>query len=96
MNVTRGKREQAEDERADGRGPSVMPERFAPTRVAMLSNLTEGWYELRLDTNEDYVEDVTWRFTSPVDSAGTQHVQLAELTGREATDRDAKGRIGVG
>jgi hypothetical protein len=25
---------------------SVMPERGAPTRVAMLSNFTEGWYEL--------------------------------------------------
>jgi hypothetical protein len=52
-----------------------------------------GYYELRLDTNEDYVEDITWRFTFPVDSAGTQHVQVAELTGWEATDRNAKGRI---
>ena len=33
------------------------------------------------------------RFTFPVDSAGTQHVQVAELTGKEATDRNAKGRI---
>jgi hypothetical protein len=52
-----------------------------------------GYYELRLDTNEDYVEDITWRFTFPVDSAGTQHVVVAELTGRQATDRNAKGRI---
>jgi Domain of unknown function (DUF4331) len=52
-----------------------------------------GYYELKLDTNGDYVEDITWRFTFPVDSAGTQHVQVAELTGREATDRNAKGRI---
>ena len=52
-----------------------------------------GFYELRLDTDEDYVEDITWRFTFPVDSAGTQHVQVAELRGREATDRNAKGRI---
>lgn len=52
-----------------------------------------GYYELRLDTNEDYVEDITWRFTFPVDSAGTQHVQVAELTGKEASDRNAKGRI---
>jgi hypothetical protein len=52
-----------------------------------------GYYELKVDTNEDYVEDITWRFTFPVDSAGTQHVQVAELTGKEATDRNAKGRI---
>jgi Domain of unknown function (DUF4331) len=52
-----------------------------------------GYYELKLDTNEDLVEDITWRFTFPVDSAGIQHVVVAELTGREATDRHAKGRI---
>src|SRR5271170_4838481 len=52
-----------------------------------------GYYELRLDTNGDYVEDITWRFTFPVDSAGTQYVQVAELTGAEATDRNATGRI---
>jgi hypothetical protein len=52
-----------------------------------------GYYELKLDTDEDYVEDITWRFTFPVDSDGTQHVQVAELTGREATDRNAKGTI---
>src|SRR6202046_3505053 len=52
-----------------------------------------GYYELKLDTNEDYVEDITWRFTFPVDSAGVQHVVVAELTGRQATDRNARGRI---
>jgi hypothetical protein len=52
-----------------------------------------GYYELKLDTNGDYVEDITWRFTFPVDAAGTQHVQVAELTGREAADRNARGRI---
>jgi Domain of unknown function (DUF4331) len=52
-----------------------------------------GYYELKIDTNEDYVEDITWRFTFPVDSAGTQHVQVAELTGKEATSRTTKGRI---
>jgi hypothetical protein len=49
-----------------------------------------GYYELKVDTNEDLVEDITWRFTFPVDSAGVQHVVVAELTGREATDRNAK------
>jgi hypothetical protein len=33
-----------------------------------------GYYELKVDTNQDLVEDITWRFTFPVDSAGTQHV----------------------
>jgi hypothetical protein len=46
-----------------------------------------------LFTNGDLVEDITWRFTFPVDSAGVQHVVVAELTGREATDRNAPGRI---
>src|SRR6202045_4957561 len=52
-----------------------------------------GYYELKVDTNEDLVEDITWRFTFPVDSAVVQHVVVAELTGRQATDRNAKGRI---
>src|SRR5450755_3736234 len=52
-----------------------------------------GYYELKVDTNEDLVEDITWRFTFPVDSAGIQHVVVAELTGREATDRNTPGRI---
>jgi hypothetical protein len=52
-----------------------------------------GYYELKLDTDGDYVEDITWRFTFPVDSSGTQHLQVAELTGKEATDRNAEGRI---
>jgi hypothetical protein len=36
-----------------------------------------GYYELKVDTNEDLVEDITWRFTFPVDSAGVQHVVVA-------------------
>ena len=40
-----------------------------------------GYYELKVDTNQDLVEDITWRFTFPVDSAGVQHVVVAELTG---------------
>ena len=52
-----------------------------------------GYYELKVDTNEDLIEDITWRFTFPVDSAGVQHVVVAELRGREATDRNASGRI---
>jgi len=52
-----------------------------------------GYYELRLDTNGDFVEDITWRFRFPVDSSGTQHVQVEQLTGAAATDRTAKGKI---
>ena len=52
-----------------------------------------GYYELKVDTNGDLVEDITWRFTFPVNSAGVQHVVVAELRGRDATDRNAKGRI---
>src|SRR6476661_8526814 len=39
-----------------------------------------GYYELKVDTNQDLVEDITWRFTFPVDSVGVQHVVVAELT----------------
>src|ERR1700751_1415322 len=52
-----------------------------------------GYYELKVDTNQDLAEDITWRFTFPAGPAGVQHVVVAELTGREATDRDAPGRI---
>jgi len=52
------------------------------------------FYELKLDLNDDFVEDITWRFTfSPPDSAGTQYVQVAQLTGPEATSRTAPGTI---
>lgn len=35
------------------------------------------FYELKLDLNDDFVEDITWRFTFPSDSTGTQYVQLS-------------------
>jgi len=52
-----------------------------------------GYYELRMDLNGDLVEDFTWRFTFPVDSTGAQHVQIAQLTGDDATNRHAPGEI---
>ena len=52
-----------------------------------------GYYELKIDTNDDYVEDITYRATFPIGSDGTQYVQVAELTGRAATDRNAPGTI---
>ena len=68
--------------------PAVSAAWFPPTGP----NAT--FYELKLDLNDDFVEDITWRFTfSPPDSAGTQYVQVAQLTGPEATSRTAPGTI---
>jgi hypothetical protein len=50
-------------------------------------------YELRLDLDGDFVEEITWRFTFPKDPAGTQYVQVTELRGADATSRTAPGKI---
>jgi hypothetical protein len=77
---------------SDGDGPrTVFGMNASPTTGIAWD--PAGYYELKLDTNGDYVEDITWRFTFPVDSAGTQYVQVAELRGKDATDRNAAGRI---
>src|SRR5215469_9826116 len=47
------------------------------------------FYELRLDLDGDFVEEITWRFTFPKDSTGRQYMQVAELKGADATDRTA-------
>src|SRR5215831_1319734 len=53
-----------------------------------------AFYELKLDLNGDFVEDITWRFTfTPPDSDGNQYVQIAQLTGADATSRTAPGTI---
>lgn len=52
-----------------------------------------GYYELKIDTDGDYVEDITYRATFPIGPDGTQYVQVTELTGAEATDRSASGTI---
>jgi hypothetical protein len=52
-----------------------------------------GYYELKIDTNNDYVEDITYRAIFPIGSDGTQTVQVAELTGAAASDRTASGTI---
>jgi hypothetical protein len=51
------------------------------------------YYELQIDTNGDYVADITFRGTFPIAADGTQHVQVAQLTGAAATDRNAPGTI---
>ncbi|MEV6170560.1 hypothetical protein AB0L99_20315 [Streptomyces sp. NPDC051954] len=52
-----------------------------------------GYYELKIDTDGDLVEDITYRATFPIGSDGTQHVQVEQLTGAAATDRKASGTI---
>ncbi|MEV2210014.1 DUF4331 family protein [Streptomyces sp. NPDC050997] len=52
-----------------------------------------GYYELKIDTNGDYVENITYRATFPIGSDGTQYVQVEQLTGAAATDRSASGSI---
>jgi len=54
---------------------------------------TAGYYKLKIDTNGDYVEDITFRATFPIGVDGTQYVQVEQLTGRAATDRNASGTI---
>jgi hypothetical protein len=58
----------------------------------------EAWnpkvnYELRIDTNDDYVADITFRANFPIASDGTQYVQVEQLTGAAANDRNASGEI---
>ncbi|MFC6157210.1 DUF4331 family protein [Kribbella jiaozuonensis] len=53
----------------------------------------DGYYELKIDTNHDYVEDITFRATFPIGADGLQYVQVEQLTGRAATDRTARGTI---
>jgi hypothetical protein len=53
-------------------------------------------YELKLDLNDDLVEDITWRFTfsEPDPSTGEpKYFQVAQLTGADATSRTAPGTI---
>ena len=72
-------------------GMNVSPTDGAPWNPPTGPNAT--LYELKLDLNDDLVEDITWRFTFPVDSTGTQYVQIAQLTGPDATSRTAPGTI---
>jgi Domain of unknown function (DUF4331) len=52
-----------------------------------------GSYELKIDTNGDYVEDITFRATFPIGSNGVQRVQVEQLTGDAANDRNARGTV---
>src|SRR5882762_1686088 len=52
-----------------------------------------GYYELKIDTNGDYVEYFSLRPTFPIGSDGTQHVRVEQLTGAAATSRTASGTL---
>ncbi|WP_217561478.1 DUF4331 family protein [Streptomyces sp. GbtcB6] len=52
-----------------------------------------GYYELKIDTNDDYVEDITYRATFPIGPDGTQYVRVEQLTGAAAADRTASGTV---
>src|ERR1700743_1365084 len=52
-----------------------------------------GYYELRVDTDGDFVEDITFRATFPIGSDGTQRVRVEQLPGPAATDRTAAGTV---
>jgi hypothetical protein len=67
-------------------GMNTSPMKGAPWNPA-------GYYELKIDTNGDYVEDITFRATFPIGANGTQYVQVEQLTGAAATDRFATGTI---
>jgi hypothetical protein len=51
------------------------------------------YYEHQIDTNGDYVADLTFRATFPIAADGTQYVQVEQLAGAAATDRTASGTI---
>jgi Domain of unknown function (DUF4331) len=52
-----------------------------------------GYYELKIDSNRDLVEEITFRATFPIGSDGRQYVQVEQLTGQAARDRTASGTI---
>jgi hypothetical protein len=55
------------------------------------------YYELKLDLDDDLVEEITWRFSfSAPDASGNQTFTLAQLTGADATSRTAPGRVILG
>ena len=87
---------------SDDDGPrTVIGMNASPQDLPMIQhdNIEYPWdphalYELKLDLNDDFVEDITWRFTFPTDpSTGTQYVQVAQLNGPDATSRTAPGTI---
>ncbi len=50
-----------------------------------------GYYELKVDTNEDLIEDITWRFTFPVDS-GLRAARRGGRAPRPGSQRPQRAR----
>jgi uncharacterized protein DUF4331 len=54
----------------------------------------EAVYELKVDTDDDAVEDITFRVTfGDVEDDGQQRATLSVLSGANARDRDAQGAV---
>ncbi|MFD4996245.1 DUF4331 family protein [Streptomyces buecherae] len=59
----------------------------------------ESLYEIKIDTDGDAVEDITYRFTfapitfAPFSTRGTQRWELRRFDGEAARDRDAEGSV---
>jgi hypothetical protein len=53
----------------------------------------DAYYELKVDTDGDYVEDLTFRATFPIDLDGAQYARVELLTGAAARDRTARGTV---
>lgn len=77
---------------SDGDGPrTVFGTNTSP--VYGVPWLDGAYYELRIDLDGDLVEELTFRFSFTTDASGTQHVQVAELRGEDARNREAAGTI---
>ncbi|MFE6780044.1 DUF4331 family protein [Streptomyces sp. NPDC057702] len=59
----------------------------------------ESLYEIKIDTDGDAIEDITYRFTfapitfAPFSTRGTQRWELRRFDGKAARDRDAEGSV---
>jgi hypothetical protein len=54
----------------------------------------EGMYEFKIDTNNDSIEDLTYRVIFKERTAdGHQHICLYRITGAQATDPHAEGKL---
>jgi hypothetical protein len=74
----------------DGTDGTVFVLNVAPLQVSGF--LPNALYEIKVDTNGDYVEDITWRVTFPLEGVG-HGLRVEELTGQAARDRNAPGKL---
>lgn len=76
-----------------GTNGTVFVMNVAPLQAPAFS--PTGLYEFKVDTNGDYVEDITWRvtFQGPPVPGDTQYLRVEELRGSAARDRNATGKL---